>query len=232
VRLTAFLIAALSITGLSSQAWGFADPVDPSPVADIAPDPVNVVPAPDGVVVEVSPRRAITLSERLAWFDRKTFGIYNFAGALPGAAWNTGLDRPHEAGPHWEGFGERYGVSVATNGLSNGLEAGLGGLWGEDPRYFRAGPELPMKSRLSHIVKWTVLAPGRDGELHPAYARLAAFTGGSFISDAWREPSDATAAAGATRIGLAFLGRMGSNAFDEFWPDAKRKLFHRGERRD
>jgi hypothetical protein len=29
------------------------------------------------------------------------------------------------------------------------------------------------------------------------------------------------------RIGFGVLGRMGSNAFDEFWPDVSRHIFRR-----
>jgi hypothetical protein len=225
VRLTAFFLATFSITGFCLQASAADDP----DIAAPAPAPVvNVVPAASDIVIETQPWAAITLSQRLAWFDEKTFGIYNLAGAIPGAAFNTLRDSPKEAGSHWSGFGERYGVSVSTNGLSNAMEAGLGAAWGEDPRYFRAGAGNSFKSRLGHVVKWTVMAPDRNGDMRPAYARIAAFGGSSFISDAWREPSDATTNAGFTRFGLAFAGRMGSNTFDEFWPDFKRKVFHHG----
>jgi len=111
--------------------------------------------------------------------------------------------------------------------LSNGIEAGLGAAWGEDPRFFRSGEGTPFKGRLGHIMKWTVMAPNRDGEMRPAYARFVAFSSSSFISDAWREPSDTTTGAELSRVALAFVGRMGSNTFDEFWPDFKRKMFRR-----
>jgi hypothetical protein len=227
VRLTGFLTPILLTTG-ALTAWAFDDPV-PEPAA---PEPVvataNAVPAPPDVVVETSPYAAITAWQRLGWFDQKTFGISNFAGSVPGAAFMTLLDHPREAGPHWEGFAERYGVAISTNFVNNAMEAGVGAIWGEDPRYVRAGAGVPFKSRLGHAVKWTVLAPNRNGELRPAYARYIAFTSSSFISNAWREPSDTTAEHSMIRIPLAFLGRMGSDVFDEFWPDVERKFFHRG----
>ncbi len=219
VKLTAFLIAAFSMTGACSVALAFADPA-----------PVIAEPAPVDVVAEPASSAAVTFWQRLGWFDEKTFGVSNLGGSIPGAAWQTFLDRPREAGPHWDGFAERYGVSLSTNAVSNGMEAGLGAIWGEDPRYQRDGARVPFKSRLGHVVKWTVVAPNRDGELRPAYARFIAFSGSSFISNAWREPSDTDAAHSLGRIGFALLGRMGSNAFDEFWPDVERKVFHRGTR--
>jgi hypothetical protein len=223
MKLTGFLFAAFSMTFACSVASAFAD-LAPLSAASATE---NAILAPEDVVTEQGPSAAVTPWERLGWFDQKTFGISNLGGSLPGAAWMTFLDRPHEAGPHWQGFAERYGVSVSTNAVSNAMEAGLGAIWGEDPRYARAGAGVSFKARIGHIAQWTVVAPGRDGELHPAYARFMAISGSSFISNAWREPSDTGMDHSLGRIGFGLLGRMGSNAFEEFWPDAKKKLFRR-----
>ncbi|HWE48950.1 MAG TPA: hypothetical protein VG273_04145 [Bryobacteraceae bacterium] len=221
MRLTAFAAAALSITGFCFQASASAaDAPVPAPVANAVPDPVDVV-------IETGPRPAMSFSQRLDWFGSQSFGIRSFIGLLPGAALNTGIDYPKEAGPHWSGLGERYGVSFSTNVISNAIEASVGAIWGEDPRYSRSKEGTRFAGRLGHVMKWTVMAPNRQGELRPAYARYIAFSSSSFITDAWREPSDTTADAAVSRIGLAFVGRAGSNAWDEFWPDVKRKVFHR-----
>jgi len=122
VRTAGSLISIFLTTG-ACTAWAFADPVpavDPEPA--VAPE--DAAPAPADVVVETSPGVAITAWQRLSWFDKKTFGISNLGGSINGAAWLTLLDRPHEAGPHWEGFAERYGVAVSTNAVSNAMEAG------------------------------------------------------------------------------------------------------------
>jgi hypothetical protein len=222
MKLPGLLIAALSMTGACSVASAFADivPLVAEPVTE------NAVSTPVEIVVEAGPSSGVTPWQRLGWFDAKTFGVSNFGGSIPGAAWMTFLDRPHESGPHWNGFAERYGVSLATNAVSNAMEAGLGAAWGEDPRYWRASTGSPFKSRLGRVLLWTVVAPNRDGELRPAYARFIAVSGSSFISNGWREPSDTDAEHSLGRIAFGLLGRMGGNAFDEFWPDIKRKLFH------
>jgi hypothetical protein len=225
VKLTALLIAAFAMTGVCSVASAFEEA---APVADaLAPESALV---PVDIVVEAGPSRAVTPLQRLDWFGVRTFGLLNLGGSIPGAAWQTFMDRPHDAGRHWDGFAERYGVEVSTNAVSNAMEAGIGAIWGEDPRYHRDGAGTSLKSRLSHVVKWTVLAPDRSGELRPAYARFIAFSGSSFISNAWREPGDTNMEHSFVRVGFDLIGRMGSNAFDEFWPDAKRKLFHRATR--
>jgi hypothetical protein len=227
VKLTGFLIVAFSMTGVGSAASPIADP--DTATAELSP--VTAEPAPpEDIVVEVGPYAAVTPWQRLQWFGVKTFGVSNLGGSLPVAAWMTFLDRPHDSGPHWEGFGERYGVSVSTTALSNTMEAGLGAIWGEDPRYSRVGAGVSFKSRFGHVVKWTVVAPNREGELRPAYARFITISSSSFISNAWRERDDTSAEHSLSRVGFSLLGRMASNAYDEFWPDTKRKLFHHATR--
>lgn len=172
-------------------------------------------------------RGPITAQERINWVVKGTIGPESVAGELFGAGWDTLFDRPKIYGPHWEGYGERVGMSVAGNAVSNTVEAGLGAIWGEDPRFYR-DPESPFGHRLGHVVKMTFMAQNRDGQVMPAYARFIAIPGSNFLSNAWRAPGDDSAGNAAVRTGLGFLGRMGNNTFDEFWPDFKRKIFHRG----
>ena len=173
-------------------------------------------------------RRPITAKERIQWVVKGTLGPESLAAGLFSAGWGTLFNQPKTYGPHWEGFGDRYGMRLSGLAVSNTLEAGLGAAWGEDPRYVRdAG--APFKNRLGHAVKMTFMAEGRDGQLMPAYARFIAIPGSNFASNAWRAPGDDTVNRASIRTGLGFLGRFGSNTFDEFWPDVKQKLFRSHE---
>lgn len=161
---------------------------------------------------------------RLEWAVSNTLGVASQVGGTFNAAWGTAMDDPPEYQTHWKGFGKRYGMSVAGNGVSNTMEAGLGAIWGEDPRYVPATGK-PIRARIANVVKMTVLAPGRDGRLRPAYARYAAISGSNFLSNTWRPDSEANTSHATLRVSLGFLGRMGSNAFQEFWPDVRRRWF-------
>jgi len=171
-------------------------------------------------------RRSIDARERIQWVLKSTFGPASLAAGLFSAGWGTEFNHPRTYGPHWEGFGDRYGMRLSGLALSNTMEAGLGAAWGEDPRYPR-DPGAPFIDRLGHAAKMTFLAQDRNGGLMPAYARFIAIPSSNFISNAWRAPGDDTAGNAAVRIGLGFFGRFGSNTFDEFWPDVKHKVFHR-----
>jgi hypothetical protein len=153
-------------------------------------------------------------------------------GGAISAGWGTLLDTPKEYGTHWEGFGDRYGMRLTGLSVSNTIEAGLGAIWHEDPRYWRKGEVAPLKQRVLHVFKYTFLALDEDGNAEPAIARYVAYAGNNFLSNTWRQPSEADASHALERTATAFLGRVASNTWDEFWPDVKRRVLHRGENRD
>jgi hypothetical protein len=169
---------------------------------------------------------AITPAERLEWFSQSTVGPPSLIGGVISAGFGTLTNSPHEYGPHWDGFGKRYGMRLTGVASSNALEAGLGALWGEDPRYYRASGDKAYGSRVAHIVKWTFVAADKNGNVRPAYARYVAISGSNFMSNTWREQSEADASHALERTALGFLSRMAGNTFAEFWPDVKQKFFH------
>jgi hypothetical protein len=106
------------------------------------------------------------------------------------------------------------------------MEASLGAIWGEDPRYFRV-PDEGLKSRARSIVKQTFMARRADGNFGPAYARYIAISGNNFLSNAWRPDSEANTTDAIYRTVEGFAGRLASNSFEEFWPSIKTHLPHR-----
>jgi len=155
-----------------------------------------------------------------------TINLPSFGAGLLSSGMGTYLDQPREYGTSLKGFGKRFGMRLSGVAVSNTMEAGLGAVWGEDPRYLRAAGQ-PFGHRIGHVVKMTFMAPNRDGRIVPAYARFAAIGGSNALSNAWRADSDATVDHTVIRIGLGFLGRMSSNAFYEFWPDVKDRFLKR-----
>lgn len=169
----------------------------------------------------------ITGRQRARWVITETIDPSHSIGGIFTSAYGTAVDHPVEYGPHWDGFAKRYGLRTSGVATSNTIEAGIGAVWGEDPRYF-ALPGRPFKARLRNIVKQTFIARRSDGEFAPAYARFVGITGSNFLSNEWRPDSEADTQHALIRTGEGFVGRMGANAFEEFWPDVKRALFHRG----
>jgi len=169
--------------------------------------------------------KPITGAERGKWFLVSTVGPTSLLGAgIISAGFGTLVNSPEEYGPHWEGFGKRYGMRLTGISTGNAMEASLGALWGEDPRYFPS-PDKQFGARVKHIIKSTFMAPGRDGRYRLAYARYTANIGNNYLSNLWRVESEATASAAAWRCLWGTTGRASASAFAEFWPDVKKAVF-------
>jgi hypothetical protein len=171
-------------------------------------------------------RPPITNQQRLNWFVRSTVGPESLTAGLFTAGFGTGLNRPREYGPHWEGYGKRYGMRFTGIATGNAMEAALGSLWGEDPRYFRATGQS-VKRRIKNVIVMTFVARQDDGTIAPAYARYIGTSGNNFLSNTWRADSESGVGDACLRTALGFAGRMGGNAFAEFWPTVTKHLFHK-----
>jgi hypothetical protein len=173
----------------------------------------------------VSHYKPATTQDKLRWFVSSTVSPSRLLIAGPiSAGWGTLRDIPSEYGTHWDGFGKRNGMRLTGVATGNLIEATLGSAWGEDPRYFRLG-RGGLGKRAKYVVKTTFLAPDRSGRWRPAYARYIGNVGNNFLSNTWRADSEANTSNAIVRCVWGVLGRMTSDAFAEFWPDIKRKVF-------
>ena len=82
----------------------------------------------------------ITSEQRVDWIVDGTIGRQSLLLVGPLATiWCTGFNTPSEWGRTWSGVAKRYAEREADVAISNTIEAGLGALWGEDPRYIPSG---------------------------------------------------------------------------------------------
>jgi hypothetical protein len=166
----------------------------------------------------------ITSGERVHWIVDGTIGPQSLFIVGPlSAAWQTAWNVPEEWGRGWSGVGKRYAQREADVAISNTIEAGLGALWGEDPRYIPSARK-GIWPRARYALKTSVLAQGRDGRLRPAWGRYAGNTLTNLIENAWLPPSQTTASQTALRSGMGIVTRIGGNLWDEFWPDVVKRL--------
>jgi hypothetical protein len=178
------------------------------------------------VVSGQSSYKPVTGTQRVAWLVESTLGTESLGAGLFTAAIGTARDHPVEYGSHWGGYADRYGMRFSGIATSNAMETSVGALWGEDPRYVRDAGK-PVYSRIKNVVAMTFVADRRDGHRAPAYARYMAISGSNFLSNTWRADSEATNRGAALRTVWGVVGRMGSNAVAEFWPDIKTRLHSR-----
>ena len=178
--------------------------------------------APTGLTAEAY--QPITGRERVDWIVVGTIGFRSLAIVGPlSAAWNTAWNTPEEWERTWSGFGKRYAQREADVAISNTIEAGLGALWHEEPRYIRSGRKGIMP-RARYAMKTVLLAQRPDGRLAPAWGRYAGNTLNNLIENAWLPPSVTTPGQTVARMGLGFVSRLGGNLWEEFWPDVRARF--------
>ena len=165
----------------------------------------------------------ITSAERVTWVAQGTASLPALGVGAVNSAWMTTNDWPKEWPQSMGGFWRRYADGQASASLSDTIEAGLGTLWGEDPRYVRSGRQ-GLWPRVRHAVTTVGLASRRDGHLAPAWGRLAGNVIGNAIENSWLPPSVATRRQTMLRMADGMVGRLVSNVWDEFWPDLRERL--------
>jgi hypothetical protein len=168
----------------------------------------------------------MTGAERIHWIVDGTVGPKSLGVGVIAAGWNTAWNVPGEWRQTWSGAGKRYLEREADVAISNSIEAGLGAIWGERADYIRSG-KGGFTPRLGYALKTVFLAHRSDGHLAPAWGRYAGNTVNNLIENSWLPPSATTWQQTTWRSASGFGTRAIGNVWEEFWPDASRKIFHR-----
>ena len=103
--------------------------------------------------------------ERARYWVKRTMGPTAFVGATMGATWGTWvLNEPEEWGKGGEGFGRRFGTSLATNGINQTSLALISEATRQDSAYYRC-PCSGFGRRLGHVLKMTFMGRNRKGDM-------------------------------------------------------------------
>lgn len=180
-------------------------------------------------LVAGKPYMPITVPQRAEWWAERSLDWESFgAGIIKGATRTWWLKSPEEWGGSWEGFGKRVGTRQAESIISRGIEAGVGSLWGEDPRYFRSG-RTDFSGRLRHAVVSAFVTYRRDGSRGPALARGIGIVSAKTVSRSWKPDRDWWQES-IEPLGTGFAGRITSNLLREFLPDFKHQILRKNKK--
>ncbi len=214
------ILAAITASAQTDPKPGKTD-IEKETAAALTPDSANKAP------VAQKAYTPITGNGRLLWFVDSTVGVESLLLSGPiSAGWGTLFHSPEEYPPTWEGFGQRYGMRLTGVSTGNAITAATGAIWGEDPRYFRL-EQGTFKQHVWQVIKLSIMSRYSDGQYHFGYAKLAGNVGNNFLSNTWRVPSESTAGQASLRCVYGLLGRMAGNAFTEFWPEVKTRVFNK-----
>jgi hypothetical protein len=189
-----------------------------APVAraqDVTPPTIT----PDAAPPQLAP------SDRVGWVTSSIIGPQSVMAGAVVAGTETMIPFPSEWKRSVAGFGRRYAARDAAIAISNGVEASLGALWGEDPRYFECHCD-GLGRRAAHAATLSVLAAHSDGHVTPAWGRYVGTVTSNSIQNAWLPASARTWQQIVLRQAGAVGGRFVGNLWAEFWPDVRRRFTH------
>jgi hypothetical protein len=171
--------------------------------------------------------RLLSAKEKFHVFVAHTYSPRTFANAGIDAIKDKvqSDDREYETGSM--GFGQHYGIELATGETDVFFERFLvPTLLKQDPRYFR-NPELPFFRRALYSMSRVLITRADNGRDTFNASRILGGAASQALSDLYvpgeRQGLDPI----RERLTFDLLRDAGMNLFHEFWPDLRRKVFHR-----
>jgi hypothetical protein len=162
---------------------------------------------------------------RIATASVFDWAAYPFNGTL--AAIAQAKNDPKEWGQGWGAYGKRYGASFADNSIGTYMTVAIfPSLLHEDPRYYQLGKGRFIH-RAYHAVNRLFVTRTDSGNEHFNYSESAGNAVAAAISNIYHVPSDRTAGRNASTFAFLILYDGLSNELKEFWPDIRRKVFHK-----
>ena len=132
----------------------------------------------------------------------------------------AGTEQYHDTypgyGSGWEGYGKRFGATVADSFDSRVIGGALlPALFHQDPRYFYRG-KGSFGRRLAYALAQTVVQRGDNGREQPAYSRIMGALAAAGISNVYHAPEDRSASITVRDAFVILGGNAGENVLREF----------------
>jgi hypothetical protein len=163
---------------------------------------------------------------RLATASVFDWGAYPFNGVLSAIA--QAKNDPKEWGQGWGAYGKRFGANFGDNSIGTYMTTAIfPSLLHEDPRYYQMGKGR-FAHRAYHAVNRLFVTRTDSGHDHFNYSESVGNAVAAAMSNFYHVPSDRTASRNASTFGFLILYDGLSNELKEFWPDIRRKVFHKG----
>jgi hypothetical protein len=160
----------------------------------------------------------------IAGKDSFDYPLVALAGALGGLGQWTG--QQPSFGQGLKGFGHRLATSYADQAMGNMFTEGVFPvLLREDPRYFRRGSGSPIR-RAGYALTRVIVTHKDSGGVRFNYSEWVGNATAVAISNAYY-PDNRNLVDNGTKLLMQVGTDAASQVLKEFWPDIKRKMFHK-----
>jgi hypothetical protein len=164
----------------------------------------------------------LTLNEKWLFAVSQTFGPSRLVGYAMHTIFDYAFDLPHQWGRDSNSWGVRVASNFGTSLIRHDLQFAVQALDHEDPRYFRSNLHGGMK-RTKYAFIHTFLVRRDNQTWMPAYSLFIADYGMPYLVRQWR-PANMHPLTGFEAGSMGLGVAVGSNVFNEFLPDLKKKL--------
>jgi hypothetical protein len=162
---------------------------------------------------------------RLATASVFDWAAYPFNGLLAGIG--QAKNDPKAWGQGWGAFAKRYGASIADNSISTYMTTAVfSSLLREDPRYYTMGKGT-FSHRTFYALSRLFVTRTDSGHTRFNYSESLGNAATAAISNVYHPADDRIASRNANTFVALLLYDGLSNEVKEFWPDIRRKLFHK-----
>ncbi len=169
----------------------------------------------------------LTRSEQGCWFYTERVSVLPFLSSAVSAALQQQRNEPPQWGDTGEGYGKRFGSSLAAGALQDTAQLITGMALNEDQRFITLGKGAFAK-RFGHAVFVSpLIARNARGHRELAIGRLAGATAGGFIPNVWYPTGRNSGSDGAQRALISFAGYAVGSLLAEFQPF--QHIFHHGK---
>jgi len=157
-------------------------------------------------------------------------GVYDyftfpFIGAL--AAIDQANNSPKSWGQGWRAYGKRYGASFADNGIGTYMTTAIfPSMLHEDPRYYQLGKGT-FARRAYHAIDRLFVTRTDSGGMRFNTSEVVGNAAAAAFSNVYHAPDDRTFGRNVGTLGMLIMWDGVSNEMKEFWPDIRRKVFHK-----
>ncbi len=242
-----WVLLSVALLGLYSAAALFAQESPPSPKSPGATSAGKTDPGVSRTIEPVAlfvmlDKKSIVFPDIVADSSRMSTGrkfklfvdnsvsLHTFAVASLGSAIDQAADSPHGYGQGGDGYGQRFGASMARVASSNFFGTFLlASALHQDPRFF---PERhPAFGRsMKYSLKRLIVTRNDDGRNVANWSGLLGPALSEGLSNAYWPEQERTAGRTVRRYGTDLAVRFAGNMLREYWPVFSRRVAARQSR--
>src|SRR5579859_3183025 len=169
----------------------------------------------------------MTTGQKYRIATAQVFDYFAFPFNMALAGIDQANNSPKSWGQGWGAYGQRFGSNFADNSIGTFMTVAVfPSLLKEDPRYYEM-IHGSVKRRAWHAVNRLFVTRTDAGTHEFNYSEIVGNAAAAAISNIYHAPEDRTFSRNIGTLGLLIMWDGASNELKEFWPDIRRKVFHK-----